>query len=218
MSRLLTVREAAEYLGLSPRTISTYTYLGKIESQAKSPGGNNLYNEEYLASLKDQRNPPRPPFKVFYSRSSNGNDVLLNTQESLLKEEYGKPDLIIKDKASGLNENRPGLRKLLKLSHQDKITDVYITSRDRLTRFGYSYLETLLSYNDVKLHVLDQDNGTMTRQSPEDELLQDFMSLIASFSGKFYRMRGHAQQRALLQKAGAEIDRREEENENAKAL
>ena len=70
----------------------------------------------------------------------------------------------------------------------------------------------------MKLHVLDQDNGTMTRQSPEDELLQDFMSLIASFSGKFYRMRGHAQQRALLQKAGAEINRREEENENAKAL
>ena len=50
---------------------------------------------------------------IFYIRSSNGNDVTMDTQEKKLREEYGEPDCIIKDKASGLNENRKGIKKLL---------------------------------------------------------------------------------------------------------
>lgn len=39
--------------------------------------------------------------------------------------------------------------------------------------------------------------------------MEDFMSLIASFSGKFYRLRGYQQQRELLSTAEKKISEKE---------
>lgn len=213
MGRLLTVREAAEYLGLKRSTVSTYLCQGRLVATSHTPGGWSLFDTDYLDTVKNNGKPvSAPPVKhtVFYVRSSNGDEKLLERQCELLTSEYGEPGLVIMDKASGLNENRRGLNKLLRLAHDGEVTDVCITSRDRLTRFGYKYLVTMLGYDNVMIHVLDEDAGTVRQKTPESELLQDFMSLLASFSGKFYRMRGYAQQRAVLDKAQGEITRREE--------
>lgn len=40
-------------------------------------------------------------------------------------------------------------------------------------------------------------------------IMQDFMSLIASFSGKFYRLRGYDSQKKLLSKAGDYIEQKQ---------
>lgn len=45
---------------------------------------------------------------------------------------------------------------------------------------------------------------------PQEVLLQDFMSLIASFSGKFYRLRGYDNQKKLLSKAGDYIEQKQQ--------
>ena len=48
--------------------------------------------------------------------------------------------------------------------------------------------------------------GEQPHTSLQEELLKDFMSLIASFSGKFYRLRGYEQQKQLLTKLGDELE------------
>ena len=77
-----------------------------------------------------------------------------------------------------------------------------MTHKDRLARFGVAWLEQLLNAHGVALEVLD-DART---KSPHEELLADFMSLVASFSGRLYRLRGHADQRKLLTQAREVID------------
>lgn len=69
-----------------------------------------------------------------------------------------------------------------------------ITNKDRITRFGYSYLEELLESYGSTLTVLDSDET----KEPMEVLMQDFMSLFASFTGKFYRVRGYEQQKKFL--------------------
>ena len=73
---------------------------------------------------------------------------------------------------------------------------IYVTHLDRLSRFGISYLQILFEEYNVDIINLYDDKKTY-----EDELMSDFMSLIASFSGKYYRLRNKDSQKKLLKEA-----------------
>lgn len=222
MGRLLTTAEAAELLGLKPRSLSVYACQGRIKPTRKTIGGRNLYDEdELLSKLGDKL--PHPVkednrTRVFYTRASNGDPTLLKTQKEQLTAQYGQPHKTYTDKASGLNENRKALNQLLNDAHNRRIKEVCITNRDRLTRFGYKYLERILSYDDVTILILDDDlkNNTTEETDPASELMRDFMSLIASFSGRFYRLRGWKQQKELLKEAEKNIQEKEVKNNDKK--
>ena len=103
-------------------------------------------------------------------------------------------------------EHRKGLKKLLDLARDKKITDIAITTEDRLTRFGYEYITRYLTENGVHMHVLI---GTTERQ-PEAELIDDFMALLASFSGRYYHLRNNDNEKRFLK----DIENRIKENNN----
>ena len=74
----------------------------------------------------------------------------------------------------------------MKLAKENEITDVAIRYKDRLTRFGYGYLEEYFNSHGVTIHVLDQEEEIKTAQ---EELADDLISIITSFSGKLYGLR-----------------------------
>lgn len=208
MRKYLRVHEAAEQLNVSPTTLRRYVNNGLIPCTITKTGQRTFAQEDINDFLGLQ--PEQKLIKAYYARSSDGDNTKLNNQIKMLEESYGKNqnNTIIKDKSSGLNDKRKGLQKLITLAQEQKITDIYITQQDRLTRFGYYYLEQLFKQNNVKIHILnEQEEKTL-----QEELLQDFMSLIASFSGKFYRLRGYEQQKQLLNKAKDEINEKQKIN------
>lgn len=204
---LLKPGEAARYLHVGYRALRKYQYAGLVKPAAHTPGGQALYDSRDLDELMGASNTVRQGDDArgtaFYVRSSTGDPALLASQEEMFTRAYGKPWKVYNDKASGLNENRTGLNSLLRDARKGKINRVCITARDRLTRFGYKYLEQLLAYDDVRVVVLD-DN--LNRKSMQEELLQDFMSLLASFSGKYYKLRSLENKKKLLELAGEELD------------
>ena len=81
--------------------------------------------------------------------------------------------------ASGLNDHRPKLEKLLADS---SIGTIIVENRDRLTRFGAHYIETLLEAQGRHLEMLfSGDTG--------DELIDDFVSVITSMAARLYGRR-----------------------------
>ena len=76
-----------------------------------------------------------------------------------------------------------------------------ITYEDRLTRFGQAYLEMLFACFGVTLTVLEPGES----KTAEQELTDDLLALIASFSGRLYGMRSQ-KQKALLKCAQAVIN------------
>lgn len=55
--------------------------------------------------------------------------------------------------------------------------------KDRATRFGFNYLETLLALHGRRIEVVNlADNG-------KEDLLQDLVSIIYSFSARLYGKR-----------------------------
>ena len=192
------IGEAAKLLCVTPQTVRKYAQHGKIK-YTKTPGGQTIYLkasiDEYLKGIDT---PITTEEKIgFYLRTSDHQPAKIAEQERQLKEIYGEPVKIYKDTASGLNENRKGLQRLLDDAQNGTINKIVITQQDRLTRFGYTYLKRLIETYGCQLEAaFDAPNKTL-----QEELIQDFMQLIASFSGKYYRLRGYQQRKQLLDTA-----------------
>lgn len=96
-----------------------------------------------------------------------------------------------------MNENRKGLNQLLDLIFENKVTDIAVVRQDRLARFGIKYLNHVFSQYGVQVHELAQ----VDEKSLQDEMMDDFMTIIASFSGRFSQMKSRQAKLALLEKA-----------------
>jgi IS element ISTsi1 orfA, putative resolvase len=217
--------------GIVPQTIRNYVKQGKLK--AIKSANNRYYFEEaeinrferefILNNQNDQYDNSLLVKKAnavransaenwcFYLRSSEGNKVLLQNQETNLRNHYPEPKFVIKDSASGLNENRNGLRRMINKIKNGEITDVAVTQADRLSRFGNTYLIELFEAYNVKLHVLFDEKSLEkdTKHDLQQELMKDFMSLIASFSGRFYRLRSLENKVKLLDEVKNKIMNRD---------
>ena len=198
MVKYLRRAEAAERLHVSVSMFKLLVKQGGIRYEV-TPGGQKVYDpHEIDRYMAERQGKPIPEGKlVFYVRDSEGNIVRMNTQVERLTVAYGEPVRVYRDRASGLSERRRGFNRLLDDAENRLFDRVAVTARDRLSRFGAAYLERYLNYLGVTLVVLDgeREKGMM------DELMDDFMSLLASFSGRFYKLRSVEHQRLLLRKA-----------------
>jgi predicted site-specific integrase-resolvase len=92
---------------------------------------------------------------------------------------------IIKDVGSGLSDTINGFVKLLDLVIAGKIEKVVIEHKDRLTRFQYNLIEKFFNSYGVEIEKVENNIDV----SEEEELVNDIMMLMASFSGKLYGKR-----------------------------
>lgn len=84
---------------------------------------------------------------------------------------------VVKECASGLNDNRP---KLSKIFTERKATKLVIEHKDRLTRFGFNYIKML--FNDCEIIVVNECET-------DQDLFEDFVSLVTSFCARIYGKR-----------------------------
>jgi putative resolvase len=197
--KLLRVGAAAHELGLHPMTVRRWIKAGRIQVVQVGREVRVPRSEiERIVGSIDGR------LLVLYGRvSGHGQKGDLETQLERLQmwaksERKGQETLVLSDIGSGLSAGRRHLQRLLKLVCEDKVAEVAITSEDRLTRFGQEFLETLFGCFDVTLTVLEPGAD----KTPEQELTDDLLALIASFSGRLYGMRS-PKQKELLQCAQA---------------
>lgn len=112
-----------------------------------------------------------------------------------------RPGKVYRDRASGLNEKRKGLARLLDDAEEGRFGRVAVTAKDRLSRFGASYLQRHLDFPGVEPVVLDGER----EKGVTDELMDDFMALPASFSGRFNKLRSVEHRRLPLDRARKRI-------------
>jgi predicted site-specific integrase-resolvase len=87
---------------------------------------------------------------------------------------------VVKEVGSGVNDRRP---KFLKLLVDGAITVIVVEHKDRATRFGFRYLETLLAQQGRRIEVVNlADNG-------KEDLIGDMVAIVYSFSARLYGQR-----------------------------
>jgi len=87
---------------------------------------------------------------------------------------------IVKEIASGVNDSRSKLLALLK-DHQT--TRIVVEHKDRLTRFGFRYLETLLELQGRTIEVVN------VAENDKGDLLADLVAIVYSFTARLYGQR-----------------------------
>jgi putative resolvase len=200
--KLLRVSKAAHELGLHPFTVRKWIKQGKIHAvwvgqEARVPRS----EIERLVGKSDGR------LLVLYARvSGQGQKEDLETQLAQLQawaktERRGKPPLVLRDLGSGLKASRKHFQRLLKLVIEDQVAEIVVTEASRLTRFGQEYLQILFESFGVTYTVLEPGED----KTPEQELTDDLLTILASFSGRLYGMRSH-KQKELLQCVQAVIN------------
>lgn len=129
----------------------------------------------------------KPIFKtaVVYARVSNNDakDNLNRQLERIVNFASSNGFVVkktIKEIGSGLNDKRPRLMSLLE---DDDWNYLIIENKDRLTRFGFNYLKTLLNKQGKDIVVINE------RDDKKDDLVQDLVSIIYSFSARIYGLR-----------------------------
>ena len=192
---LVRVGVAARYLGLHPITVRRWIDAGKLHAvqigrEARIPMTEieRLLGEQPTGSV------------VLYGRvSGHGQQAELDQQIERLQawarqERAGRDVEVITDIGSGLNANRKGLQRLIRKAQERRMVEVVVTYRDRLSRFGVEYLEALFLTCSVRLTVLNDKDEV----PPEQELTNDLIALVVSFSGRLYGRRSH-QQREIVE-------------------
>jgi putative resolvase len=106
--------------------------------------------------------------------------------------------------ASGLNDQRPKLEKLLA---DTSIGTIVVENRDRLTRFGSHYIETLLEAQGRHLEMIfPTDTG--------DELVDDFVAVITSMAARIYGRRQSKRRAEKIKQCVEHVMQEEEEHES----
>jgi len=115
--------------------------------------------------------------------SSENKDNLERQKERVLNYCSAKGyqiERIVCEVGSGLNDNRKKLEQLLL---DQSITKIVVEHSDRFSRFGMNYIEKLLLLQDRKIEIINPTNND------RDDLMQDFVSIITSFTAKLYGQR-----------------------------
>ena len=179
---------------ITKQTLYQWRKTGKVDF-IKQGKQSYLYNPNIKAENQNTR------YSIGYARVSNtkqADDLARQANEiSDFMKATGTPAMVITDIGSGMNENRKNFNKLIDLITSNEIDTVYITYKDRLTRFNFELLENLFNKYQTKIIVINQTENTPF----QEELTRDLISIIHHFSMKLYSNR-----RKLMKEINRHID------------
>ena len=193
MSEMLNIAQASQYLNVSDDTLRLWDKNGKLKP-LKTVGGHRRYRKEDLdkfLGLSEEIIEDIIDSTVTYARVSSNKQKQkgdLDRQSQRLSEYCAKKGWrvthIIKDVGSGLNDNRSGFIRLTDMVLNKKVNKLVVEHKDRLTRFQFNFIKKIFESYGCEVIVIDGADV-----SNDEELATDIMSLMASFSGKFYGRR-----------------------------
>lgn len=187
--------ELAKMIGKNTRTVQNYCIKGYINSIIIPSGKRIISRDEVIKYLKNSKLLYEDNNKIdlIYARVSTNkqkNRGDLDRQIEYITKQIismnPKNLKIFSEVGSGLNDNRKELKKVLAMVMNDEIDRIFILYKDRLTRFGFNYLEEICDRFGTKIIVI---STKIEEKSIQEELAEDIISIIHSFSGKLYGLK-----------------------------
>jgi len=195
--RLLRPKEVCKRLGISYPTLSRWVREGRIRA-IRTAGGVFRVPESEVRRIAEGLPISREVRAIVYARVSSADQKSdLERQIQYLiqycsSKGYRVVD-VLSDVASGLKTDRRGLLKLFDYVVNRQVDVIVVTYRDRLTRFGFEYLEHFFKQFGVRIEVMFGEEPKNAYQ----ELVEDLIEIITSFAGKLYGMRSHKKKRLV---------------------
>ncbi|HUW65644.1 MAG TPA: IS607 family transposase [Spirochaetia bacterium] len=191
MEKLYTMRVAGKVLGVCLKTLQRCDNTGKVRMLRTPTHRRRIPELEVIRLLGEKDGPSQTSGRrvlAVYGRVSSHEQKTkgdLDRQVEHVRKQFDRRVfeyiIVITDVAFGLNDRRAGLVTLMKLAREGKVSDVAVSFKGRLTRFGFNYLQTYFQSHGVKIHVVS-DNV----ESVYEELMDHLFSIVTSFYGRLY--------------------------------
>lgn len=185
---MYTVSKFAQLVGVTVKTLQRWDREGKLKALRTSTN-RRYYTDKHLNEVLSR--PETPKKTVCYCRVSSQtqrND--LKNQREVLEQFLATKGIanaeFISEIGGGLNFSRPLFLNLIFDILDHRVDRLIVAHKDRLARFGFDLIKSLCDKVGCELLVLSQE-----RLSPEQEMVQDLLSIVHCFSSRLYGLRNY---------------------------
>ncbi len=193
MENTIGTSKAAKLLGVTVKTLQRWEREKRLVPIARTTTNRRLYTITQIRTFigLKQSGGREPSRVVAYCRvSSAAQKPDLINQRRVLEEFIIAKGLanveFIEEIGGGLNFKRKKFLVLMDDIAKREIKTLILAHRDRLTRFGFEWFEHFAKSYGCEVLVLNQE-----RLSPEQEMVQDLMTIVHCFSSRLYGLRNY---------------------------
>ena len=190
MDTLLPINEVAKLMRRTVKTLQRWDRDGVLTAQ-RAPSGRRWYSREAILRHLGIGESPAERQTVAYCRvSSQAQKPDLKNQRRTVEEFCAAKGLanveFIEEIGGGLNFKRKRFLALVDGVIAGNVSCVVLAHKDRLARFGFELLQHLCKEHDCELLVINSE-----KLSPEQEMVQDLMTIVHCFSSRLYGLRNY---------------------------
>ncbi|HEY7349689.1 MAG TPA: IS607 family transposase [Ktedonobacterales bacterium] len=201
MENTYSIGQFAQLTGRGVKTLQKWDRAGILKAHRTLTGRRYYTHDQYLEyrGLKAKG----AGSTIAYARvSSQSQKPDLQNQVAALKDFCGrqgfKVDEWVEEVGSGLNYQRKQFHRLMEEIELGRVQRLIIAHKDRLVRFGFEWFAAFCERHGTDLIIVNGDT-----LSPEQELVQDLLSIVHVFSARLHGLRSYKKviRDAALQKS-----------------
>ncbi len=197
MSKIYRINEFAKRIGKAPSTIRRWEKEGRFTAR-RGAGGQRYFDEaDVQLALRVEPDEQEKKTIVYCRVSSPAQKSELKLQVEAMKTFcLGggiAVDEWIEEIGGGMNFKRKKFIELIERIERFEIKQLVIAHKDRLVRFGFDFFAYFCETHGCKLTVANQE-----QLSPQQEMVEDLMAIVHTFSSRLYGLRSYKKQ---IQKA-----------------
>lgn len=200
MNNIYKPKDFSKLIGRTVNTLQRWDRENTLKAH-RSPTGRRFYTHDQYLKYLGLKAEGKGKVVVYARVSSNGQKPDLKNQIQALKEFCYKNEISvdewIQEIGSGLNYKRKKFNEIFNLIELGQVSKLVVAHKDRLVRFGFEWFEMFCKRHGTELIIVNGDT-----LSPEQELVQDLLSIVHVFSARLYGLRSYKKviRNAALQK------------------
>jgi predicted site-specific integrase-resolvase len=192
----MNITEFAGMLGVIPDTVRRWERCGKIRPE-RTAGGHRRYSEKDVQDALRLKIQDKPKRKMIYCRVSGAGqkDDLKSQVEAMELFALGRGMVTetVTEIGGGMNMSRPKFLRLVTDIINGDVDTVIVAHKDRLARFGFELIDNIAKTYGCEIIVVNVE-----RLSPQQEMVEDLMSIIHTFSCRLYGLRKYKKAKDLV--------------------
>lgn len=179
--------EFAKLIGKSVQTLQRWDREGILKAYRTKTNRRYYTHEQYLEYI-GQKATPEKKIVVYCRVSGNNQKSDLKNQKRALEQFCAANGIAVSewltDTGSGLNYTRKNFLHLMEMVERGEVAKIIVAHKDRLVRFGFEWFERFCKNHGTEIIVMNQES-----LSPQEEMVQDLLSIIHCFSSRLYGLR-----------------------------
>ncbi len=186
MSKIYRINEFAKRIGKSTSTLRRWDAEGRLVAK-RTPTGQRYYNESDVRKILSIKDIERRVI-VYCRVSSHSQKDDLQSQVTAMEQFCLNGGIAvdewIQEIGGGMNFKRKKFLSLMSRISAGEIKSLLVAHKDRLCRFGFDFFDYMATENGCEIKVVNQES-----LSPQQEMVEDLMSIIHTFSYRLYGLR-----------------------------